>query len=163
MLEKSLQYQFSCLLQLLEQLSAKQYTQSLDLLLNHSIGEHVRHTLQFQENLIKGYSNGVVCYDKRDRSCDTAFDIETAKTQCENFIVQLNDFTQDKSLTLELTVSGEKIVLPTSLFRELFYVHEHTIHHLAILRMGVEKELGIEHGIKDLGIAPSTLMYLKEQ
>ncbi len=161
MLEKSLQYQFSLLQQLLSKLSQEQFVQSLHLLLNHSVGEHVRHTLQFQENLMNGYSEGLVCYDNRNRECSTAFDIEEAKKQCDHFIQQLNNTNGDKKLKLLLNLNGENIQVPSTYYRELFYVHEHTIHHLAILRMGVENELGLNHELDDLGIATSTLTYLK--
>ena len=46
----------------------------------------------------------------------------------------------------------------TSFTRELFYCDEHTIHHLALIRVGIN-EIGGYQLNESFGVAPSTIKY----
>ena len=50
-------------------------------------------------------------------------------------IKQLTEIQEDKPLQLN-TMQFEKII--TSFYRELYYNYEHLIHHLAIIRIGLQ-------------------------
>ena len=53
---------------LLYQLNINEYTENLPVLNYSSIGQHVRHTIEFFQCLIKGASTGTVDYDSRERN-----------------------------------------------------------------------------------------------
>jgi hypothetical protein len=46
----------------------------------------------------------------------------------------------------------------TNYYREVIYNLEHTIHHMALIRVGIN-ELGNIDLPKDFGVAPSTIKY----
>ena len=57
------------------------------------------------------------------------------------------------------TADDERPVYISSMGRELQYAFDHAIHHLAIIRMGLETHFPEIPVDKDLGVAPSTLKF----
>ena len=145
----------------LNQIQDLEYSKKLSALGNSSIGEHVRHIYNFPECLLRGIQTGVVNYDKRTRNTK----IETNKdyaVKClleqTDYIINLNHYA-NKPLVLEVAVNGNSSSINTNLTRELHYIVEHTIHHNAILRIGINfhfPDLKIENSF---GFAYSTLEY----
>ena len=143
---------------LLRQLTEEQYSQKIPLLKNASIGQHIRHTIEFFEELENGYHFGVVNYDNRQRNLL----LETDKIFAEEI---LNAFPEvikkpDREIRLEVRYSnnGQTEQVLTSYQRELVYVIEHTVHHMAIIRSALS---GFPSVIlpDSFGIAASTLRY----
>ena len=125
-----------------------------------TIGQHVRHTLEFFDCLFEG--SGEVNYDARKRNIaiekDQSFAIETIDRILGR--VELIDADGNLTLITELpTVSKLPLEISSSLGRELFYVLEHAIHHMALMRMMI-KDVDSEFELPEsFGVAYSTLAY----
>lgn len=143
-------------------LSNEQYNQKIDTLSSASIGQHVRHVVEMFVCLQDGYTSGVVKYENRKRDIT----IETSKEIAIDVMNTINAslLNENKSLVLEAGFdenSDELNKIPTNYFREIAYNLEHAIHHLALIKIGINKvsDTQLPDGY---GIASSTIKYRKE-
>ncbi|MCE3007419.1 MAG: hypothetical protein LW884_03610 [Bacteroidetes bacterium] len=149
------------------QVSAEAYSAALPLLGGSTLGQHTRHILEFYQCLSNGLSQGVVSYDRRKRDMRIETSAAYACQVMAEIQQQLPQLAQPMPLRLEVCYSPEPdtapIVMDTYAQRELAYNFEHTIHHMAIIRMAATSEqVGIQLSA-DFGMAPSTLQYLRLQ
>jgi uncharacterized damage-inducible protein DinB len=131
-----------------------------------TIGQHVRHTVEFFQCLQQGMSTGTVNYD--GRSHDKL--LETHSSLALDAIRSTRRFVEhtilDGSLVLETQYghcAHEAQTMTTSYFRELAYNLEHTIHHMAIIRIGLRDIAGYVELPEDFGIAASTIRYRRAE
>lgn len=147
---------------LLEKINEKTYTHPSNWLSGSTIGQHVRHVLEFYICLIHAQQTRVVNYDKRKRD----FNLENKPTDAQaaiheiiSHLIQIN--TLDR-LKLEGNFNSESedlISVETSFVRELAYCLEHSIHHQALIKIALI-ELDLISLIKsDFGVAPATWRY----
>jgi hypothetical protein len=145
--------------QALENLTDHQYTTPVSLLSGSTIGSHVRHLIEFYLELLKGYNNGSVNYDKRRRD----HSIESHRRIAIGKLEEIGSgiIRPDKELVLaaNFTAGGdEPLEVRTNYFRELIYNLEHTVHHMALLRVGI----GVVSSLTlppAFGVAMSTLKF----
>jgi len=130
--------------------------------LNATVGQHLRHTLEFFICLEQGYEQGVVNYDKRIHNKA----MENDKFIALDTIKQIQEFISanqvDKALKLEagyLPNSHECETIQTNYLRELVYNIEHAVHHMAIMKIGIREVANYITLPADFGIAVSTLRY----
>ncbi len=130
--------------------------------LNATVGQHLRHTLEFFICLEQGYGDGVVNYDKRIHNKA----MENDRFIALNTIQQIQEFINanqgDKILKLEvgyLPDSEECETITTNYMRELVYNIEHAVHHMAIMKIGIREIADYITLPADFGIAVSTLRY----
>jgi uncharacterized damage-inducible protein DinB len=128
----------------------------------NSIGQHVRHIIEMFQCLDNGYQSGEVDYEKRKRDRQIETDKTFAMGLLEEITLQISK--ENKSLYLltyydEFQAEPEKI--STNYFREIAYNLEHTIHHMALIRVGL-RELGDVPVDDSYGVASSTLKYRKQ-
>jgi len=146
----------------LNQLSQEEYSQPCKTLFNNTIGQHVRHIIELFQCLEKGYESGVVNYEKRKR--DTA--IEADKELASRLLLEIHGglSKENKALTLEASYDDhttDPILFDTNYNREIAYNLEHTIHHMALIRVGINEISSIELP-EDFGVASSTVKYRKQ-
>ena len=146
----------------LVQLSNQQYCQKIDTLSGASIGQHVRHAVEMLLCLQDGFSSGIVNYETRKR--DMA--METSKETAINVMNKINStlHTENKSLVLQAGFdenNNELDKIPTNYFREIAYSLEHTIHHMALIKIGIN-EVSDTQLPDGYGVASSTIKYRKE-
>ena len=128
---------------------------------NSTIGQHLRHTLEFFLCMETGFESGVINYDKRahDKLIETDRIIAlNAITQIETFVERLTE----KDLMLEVSYnlgSDNYHTLKTTATRELVYNIEHAVHHMAIIKIGVREIASYVRLDSDFGIAASTIRY----
>jgi hypothetical protein len=147
---------------LLEKLNQNQYTTSLNTLSGASIGQHYRHILELYQCLLQGLKRDEINYDARHRNQNMEVDIEFATSTIDKIIEDINSIASNKIVTLKGNFACEKegeINIITSIYRELAYNIEHSIHHQALIRIGL-MELECDHYIDtNFGVAPSTVRF----
>lgn len=145
----------------LEQIHSSEYQQAFPLLSDSTIGMHVRHVVEFYQCLLKGYLDGQINYDARERSLLQESNIAYTQRCIENVQQELDRLHENKSLALYTSqnVDSSYLIIESSLFRELSYVIEHTIHHLAIIKMACIAYLPSIQLDADFGVAYSTIKY----
>lgn len=129
---------------------------------NSTVGQHLRHTLEFFICFEEGCQKGIVNYDKR------AHDklIETDKTFALATIRRIAAFVEamdeNRSLKLEVSYDLQKddfVTIDTNATRELVYNVEHAVHHMAIMKIGIREIASYVTLPSDFGVAASTVRY----
>lgn len=146
---------------IVNQLDASDFIKPSESLSNSTIGQHLRHTLEFFICFQQGYENGLINYDKR------AHDklIETDKYIALSVINRITEFVnqlQEKVLQLEVGYHLHKeefVTVETNATRELVYNIEHAVHHMAIMKIGIREVAPYLKLPQNFGIAASTIRY----
>jgi hypothetical protein len=146
----------------LGRLSPPQYSQCCQTLFNNTIGQHVRHIIELFQCLENGYGSGIINYEKRKRDLL----IETDKDLASRLLLDIHRGLNkpNKRLTLEASYdeqATECIAIETNYYREVAYNLEHTIHHMALIRVGITEITSILLP-DDFGVASSTIKYRKQ-
>lgn len=145
----------------LEHLTPEQYAHPLQVLSHASVGAHVRHILEFYICLLRE-SDGIVNYDLRERSKKLELDLPFALRSICKISNTVSGIAQDLPLTLSANFSTEAEApksYGTTLFRELVYCLEHSVHHQAIIKIGFNELLTEPALPKNFGIAASTVRH----
>ncbi|HEU4574412.1 MAG TPA: hypothetical protein VFS36_05365 [Chitinophagaceae bacterium] len=159
MLQNAIQNVFVQLTTTLDQLNRQQYSQPCRTLFNATIGQHVRHIIELFQCLENGYASGSVNYEKRKRDTAIETNPQLAVSLLKQIYTQLN--RPDKQLQLECAYdegSPETVIIATNYFREIVYNLEHTIHHMALIRVGIKEVANVQLP-ENFGVAPSTSKY----
>jgi len=159
MIAQAVQNVFGQLSASLQQLRPDQYTQPCVHLFNATIGQHVRHIIELFQCLENGYEAGTVNYEKRKRDVVIESDMDTAINLLHH--IQSGIDRPNKSLTLETCYdegSADMISIESNYHREVAYNLEHTIHHMALIRVGLN-EMGSIDVPANYGVASSTTKY----
>lgn len=146
----------------LQQLSPEEYVKPCNTLFNNTIGQHVRHIIELFQCLENGYDANLVNYEKRPRDLAIETDKEFAGSLLQDIHSKLN--RPNKELVLEACYdehSTQPVAITTNYFREIAYNLEHTIHHMALIRVGITEVSGIRLS-DDFGVASSTVKYRKQ-
>src|ERR1700730_6464093 len=146
----------------LDQLNQEQYVQPCNTLLNATIGQHVRHIIELFQCLEKGYDAGLVNYEKRKRDVS----IETDKLFASGILTEVHAGLERPNKELQLEACYDEnftnpISIATNFYREIAYNLEHTIHHMALIRVGINEVAEIDLPA-EFGVASSTIKYRKE-
>lgn len=150
---------------LVQSLSHEQYTFKLDLLTGSSIGQHVRHILEFYISLMHGGHKGIVNYDARERDLELETNLDFVLYSIDkicsniNFLINKNELVLDGDFSSE---GSESLRIKTSGNRELAYCLEHSIHHQALIKIGLI-ELKLERLLdNNFGVAPATIRHKRK-
>jgi len=147
---------------LLGQLAPDEYVQPLALMSEASIGQHIRHILEFYGCFFDGLHKERISYEKRKRRMDIEQDRSVAKQILINFRVCLPTLSLNHPIVVEACFSADESdpsPMASSVLRELFFNLEHAIHHLAIIKMAVVQYFPSLVLDNEFGVAPSTLAY----
>jgi uncharacterized damage-inducible protein DinB len=148
---------------LLENLPNEIYVKPDNILSGASLGQHFRHIIEFYQCIVDVNENRLICYDnrKRDLRLEESIDFMNLKIgEISDSISKLNPQTEIQTLSKFTSDPQEKkIKINSSIGRELAYGFDHSIHHLAIIKIAMDinhPEIELPDG---LGVAPSTLQY----
>ncbi len=129
---------------------------------HRSIGEHLRHCIEHFQALLAGLNVSRIDYDKRDRNRE----IEVCPARFIDTMIEVTDrlrtfdeATLIRSLSMQ-TLCGageERAEISTTVGRELAFLQQHIIHHLAIVKM-LAQSMGVMMPA-DLGVAFSTSIH----
>jgi hypothetical protein len=153
-----LSQQLDSLSNLLELLTDEQYRYQVEHLANASIGSHTRHIVELAQCMVDGHYKGEIDYVNRQRNLV----LESDRILAQNELVLLTSKIRlsDKQLRVVVEESYEMEVQEvfTTFFREVIYNTEHTVHHLALIRVAlIEMKLDLVNA--NFGVANSTIKY----
>jgi hypothetical protein len=143
----------------LSQLSVVEFTRPSNILSNATIGQHVRHIIELFLCLENGYDEGVVNYEKRKRDYRIETDKDFAATLLKEIYHRMN--RPNKNLILEAQDYGDAegtVTIPSNYYREIAYNLEHAVHHMALIRVGINEISSIVLP-REFGVAYSTIKY----
>jgi hypothetical protein len=162
MLQQSIQSVFVQLTASLNQLTDQQYSQPCTLLSGATVGQHLRHIIELFQCLEEGYDSGIVNYEHRKRDNLIETSKSTAVALLEEIYSRLNK--SNKVLILEASydeMDSSGVHIQTNYHREIAYNLEHTIHHMALVRIGISEVAGLKLP-ESFGVAPSTTRYKQQ-
>ncbi len=148
--------------QVMRQLSDAQFSTCLPIFSGSSIGMHARHIIEFYQCLL--HDNGIaegVNYDKRNRDML----LQTNRTYFNtvvDIIIEKLEKTQHQILNTPLSIFSENegdMPIPSSFGRELQYNLEHTVHHAALIKIGILSQIPDADIPTTFGVAASTTRY----
>jgi hypothetical protein len=143
------------------------YARPLDVLNGSTLGQHFRHILNFYECLFEGAAQGVIDYSARRRQpkveCDTCFALE-AFTHIAASVDTLNE---EANIRVKADFSADqkdaRPIVQSSIGRELLFAYDHAVHHLAIIRIGIQTACPDVLLPASVGVAPATVKYHQKQ
>jgi hypothetical protein len=146
----------------LDLLTDAQYVYAGKTLSNATIGQHVRHIIEMFICLEDGYSTGKVNYEKRMRDIQIETQKDFAIALLHTVYEGLNK--ANKNIVMEASFNddaNDPIHFETNYYREIAYNLEHTIHHMALIKVGIREvsDIDIPEGF---GVSSSTIKYRKE-
>lgn len=156
-----LSQQLQSLGNLLLLLNKEQYIKKIEHLGNASIGGHTRHIIELLQCAVDGYYKGTVDYVNRTRNLLLETDIELAYVTLQQLINNIRNDDEQLKMCVENTGDETSPEVFTTYYREIVYNTEHTIHHLALIKVAlIEMKLSIVD--KNFGMAKSTIKYKME-
>jgi len=156
-----LSQQLQSLGNLLLLLNKEQYIKKIEHLGNASIGGHTRHIIELLQCAVDGYYTGTVDYINRTRNLLLETDIELAYVTLQQLINNIRNDDEQLKMCVENTGDETSPEVFTTYYREIVYNTEHTIHHLALIKVAlIEMKLSIVD--KNFGMAKSTIKYKME-
>ena len=148
--------------QVILQVNDEEYSKPCTTLFKNTIGQHVRHIIELFQCLEDGYEPAIVNYEKRNRDKRIETDRNFARQLLSDIYRGLE--RSDKHLTLEASyddLGTIPIRINTNYFREIAYNLEHTIHHMALIRVGLAEVTNLQLP-ENFGVASATVKYRKE-
>lgn len=152
---------------LLAVLPGKRYRQAFGARQQHILGKHVRHIIDHYLSFIGAVSLSSIAplnYENRQREEDLERDNHAARDRLlavAGSLEQLARTPASTRLPMVHVSDDERVVMDTTVGRELVFLASHTIHHMAIVAMLAE-QAGVSVP-EDFGVQPSTLRYQRRQ
>lgn len=126
-----------------------------------SVGRHIRHVIDHFWALQEGVATGVVDYNLRHRDSDLEKNGDLAQDivrKLQSWVASLGNKNPSLTVISEISISeSQSVELSSNLNRELLYVLNHTLHHVAYASL-LARSLAV--AVPDyLGVAPATATY----
>ena len=117
-------------------LSSELYKKKFKYLSEATIGQHVRHILEFYIEFENGLTSKFINYDKRKRNLNLETNLSYCAKEIARIIEFINTINKDEACAVAVNYSdaSEDILLKSSIYRELAFLVEHTVHHMAIFK-----------------------------
>lgn len=135
------------------------YQQKIPALYHASIGDHTRHIVEILQCAVYGHASGVIDYHNRERNMLLAEDPSLALDRLQHLILGCKRENKAVNVVHGDANQHEGQVLSTY-YREILYNVEHTIHHMALIKVGLF-HLGVTHLPDGFGMAYATLNFQK--
>ena len=142
------------------------YQMPLELLFGASIGQHTRHFVEFYQCLLAQTTGDtqepVVNYALRKRELRIEEDPAFTSALIQEICSRLTGLDESQSCRLicdEHVADAEGLAIGSNVGRELMYNIEHTIHHLAIIKIGLNAVAPQIVLPEHFGVAPSTIRH----
>ena len=137
------------------------YTYPIAEISHGTVGQHIRHIIEFYQEFLRGVDTSTINYDSRARNVR----FEQNPTQAAQEIDRLKRVVGNQNPQIELhlagSYAGEPYTVRTTVGRELIMVTEHAVHHMALIKAAL-RSIGQAALIPaDFGVAASTLAFAK--
>lgn len=143
---------------LLGQIEPHEYRQPLPEFDGSTLGQHFRHILEFFICLERGAPSGTVDYASRERNLLYEDAPGVAAAALESFAIALERMQPSSEVEVRAEFGGiERPCYPSTVGRELAFVYDHAIHHLAMIKIGLRCHFQHIQTNRDLGVSPSTI------
>jgi len=153
--------------ELLSRMNDGQYTKELSLLGGSSIGKHVRHIYDFYNSVVKSIEKGELDYADRDRDQNIERYTHNAALNFMMLSKLIGSLDEDTLIDVvtefDTQDSTVRQRVSSSIGRELMYAYDHAIHHLAIVKMGIQSNFPEFEMSAEIGVAPSTIKHQNKQ
>lgn len=140
-------------------------TEAYEAYVGQRIGCHVRHVVDHFIALLKLSESDTIDYNLRSRNSLTETDIAYARNQISEVIDRLRSASfgsREVVCISEIDVSETKsVALKSTADREALWVFNHTIHHVALIKVLAEQS-GLTFN-SELGVAPATASSVREK
>lgn len=147
-------------------LQSNMYSTPLKVFNGASVGQHIRHIIDFYLCLLKGIPTSEIDYDKRERNPAIESSLFLAQNHMKMIAQKVDMLDMNQAVcVVSCFVADENVettLIDSSVGRELMYAYDHAIHHLALIKIGMQVAYPYVKIDKELGIAPSTLKYRKQ-
>jgi hypothetical protein len=147
---------------IIEQISNSDFVKPVQAFNGATIGQHFRHSLEFFQCLMSGYSLSEVSYDKREHDKD----LESNKLLALDLINKIKLFIihcdVSKHISLSVSYNPEsdaEVSIDSNMAREITYNIEHIVHHMALVKIGIKEVCPQVSLPVEFGIAVSTIKY----
>lgn len=147
---------------MLTSINADDYSRETEVLGGSTIGQHIRHTLEFFICLLHNDSSDLVDYNARQRDIDIQTNAVKAIALIDQITGLLQIHSNDRPLKLVVNYSfdaDDYSIIDSNYFRELSYNIEHAIHHMAMIKIALREVAPYVILPNNFGIAPSTIRY----
>lgn len=143
---------------ILVQLSDEELMRGHSILFGSSVGQHIRHILEFYQCLLSAVGTGSFSYDRRQRDLQIETEVAAARASVAWSTRHLEQLGADRELRMDSDLPGVPLGTGavTTLKRELLYLADHGVHHLAMVRIALEQALPHVRIQGQLGVAVST-------
>lgn len=115
----------------------------IDLCFGGTVGGHVRHVMDHVRNLLDGFGSGVINYEVRRRGDAAESSPADAVVVIASLRARASSSLQDESGVVRVSAmvsrEGGMVAASSTLGREIVYVVDHTVHHMAMIRMMLER------------------------
>ena len=147
---------------LVHSLTDDDYRRPVAALSNSTIGQHLRHTLEFFLCFENGCRSGVVNYDLRNHDKEIESNRKLAFETLSRIMAFVNSLDEDRPIRLEVSYdreSGSFDSFDSTTGRELVYNIEHAVHHMPIIKIGVREIAAYLQLPESFGVAASTIRH----
>lgn len=148
---------------LIERFQPAEYRTALPVLNGSSIGQHIRHVYDIYHCLAASRATGLIDYTARERHPLIESEPAFAKEMFQKLQASLHRIDEGQPVSVISDFSAKKEtrrqVVASTLGREMMYAYDHAVHHLAILRIGIQSAFPAMEMDINLGVAPSTIKY----
>ena len=144
------------------ELSNDDFKKKVPVLSNSSVGQHVRHTLEFFLCMIDAKNEGTINYDERKHDKFIEEDKQLALSVTTSIIDFLEKHTENFPIKMFANYKlqhASNVIIDTNYQRELAYNIEHAIHHMALIKIGVREVAEDLMLPKYFGVASSTVRF----
>jgi hypothetical protein len=152
----ALKDQLNQLKSLIAELNFQQFAKPIHHLSGATAGQHCRHIIELlQQATVPG---SIIDYDQRKRDLHLETNPEAALTAIDEIYSSLGAQCNTHLQVIFHHLNNAPATISSCRERELLYMVEHTIHHLALIRVACI-ELGIHNLPDNFGVAYSTQQF----
>jgi len=144
--------------EILKCMTEEDYSRTLSTLHGASIGQHARHIIEFVDCLLLIQENETISYDDRKRDTNLERNLNDYLSRSNDFIHSLYQKRDNFPLRIKFYLDKDLYTITDSnYFREELFVLDHTIHHLAIIKIGITENFPDLRIPAEFGFTASTI------